>query len=72
MSNNEIIAALLTIALNSSKHRDTGADHRDQVIHDYEYFLKRMQDKDAESIPPAMKPLVEEVKRRQEERQKNS
>lgn len=60
----EIIAALLTVAVNASKHKETGPEHRDRVIEDYEHFLEHLKEMDASAIPDALQPIASAIKER--------
>jgi hypothetical protein len=64
---NKVIAAILTVAYNSAFVRDSV--DAETVVHTYETFRRLLQQKDEkeaeESIPEAMKPLLEQVKKNQ-------
>ena len=51
MDEKKIVAALLTVACHTNLPKNAGNDYRDEVTHTYEYFLKRLAEEEAASIP---------------------
>jgi len=69
METNKIVAALLTLAYQTHEHQTTGNDYRDQVFQTYEYYLEKLAEEEAATIPEATRGLVDSVKKKQRERQ---
>jgi hypothetical protein len=70
MNEKTIVAALLTGACRTNPPQNSGDDCRQEVMNTYEYFLERLAEKEAGSIPDALKPMVDDVRKKQRERQK--
>jgi hypothetical protein len=70
MNENNIIAALLTVAANASHIRESGVEHLDHVLDDYEYLLKKLTDNQAASLPKAVHPMLDGIRKKREARQK--
>ena len=70
MNENKVVAALLTVACQRHLSEETGNDYRDQVFQTYEYYLEKLTEKEAATVPEAMSGLVESVKRKRQERER--
>jgi hypothetical protein len=70
MNDNKVVAALLAVACDAPCTKATGTEGLDCVWQNYEYFLKRLAEKDSTSIPEGLRPMLEEVKKKQQERQR--
>jgi hypothetical protein len=65
---NNIIAAILTVAYNSAYTRDA-SDTKD-VVRTYETFQKLLQERGKQEVPGRIRAVLDDVRKKQDARQK--
>ena len=70
MNENNILAAILTVAYNSALV--PGTTNHEKVLRDYETFQKLLQDKERQGVPEPLKPALDHALKEQAARQKRA
>jgi len=72
MEEKKIVAAPPALSCHSNLPKNTGNDYPNEVMQTDEYFFKRLAEIEAASIPEALKGMVDNVRKTQEEREEAS